>query len=83
MSGRLCVFGEHSDWAGAWASTYPDVPAGRTLVCGLGWAVCVGGGWRDAGCCADSFPSQPPPLAGRRYPGGALRAVQDDGAPGV
>ena len=44
MSGRLCVFGEHSDWAGAWASTYPDVPAGRTLVCGLGWAVCVWGG---------------------------------------
>ncbi|MEM7247772.1 MAG: GHMP kinase [Acidobacteriota bacterium] len=36
VPGRLCLFGEHSDWAGAWRSTHPEVHVGQCLVAGIG-----------------------------------------------
>jgi galactokinase len=32
--GRVCLFGEHSDWAGGHRAANPEIVAGRTLVCG-------------------------------------------------
>lgn len=32
--GRVCLFGEHSDWAGGMRRFNPDIPVGRTIVCG-------------------------------------------------
>ena len=32
--GRVCLFGEHSDWAGGMRRFSPDIPVGRTIVCG-------------------------------------------------
>ncbi len=34
VPGRLCLFGEHSDWAGGWRSTHPALPPGVCLVTG-------------------------------------------------
>ena len=34
VPGRLCLFGEHSDWAGAHRATHPDLAPGRCLVTG-------------------------------------------------
>ncbi len=34
VPGRLCLFGEHSDWAGAWRSVRPDLEPGYCLVTG-------------------------------------------------
>ena len=34
VPGRLCLFGEHSDWAGGYRATHPEIPAGRCLVSG-------------------------------------------------
>jgi len=34
VTGRLCLFGEHSDWAGALRSIDPDIAPGACLVCG-------------------------------------------------
>jgi len=34
VPGRLCLFGEHSDWAGAYRTTHPDIAPGRCLVAG-------------------------------------------------
>jgi len=34
VPGRLCLFGEHSDWAGAWRATYPALAPGACLVAG-------------------------------------------------
>lgn len=30
----MCLFGEHSDWAGGMRRFNPDIPVGRTIVCG-------------------------------------------------
>ena len=32
--GRVCLFGEHSDWAGGMRRFNPEIPVGKTLVCG-------------------------------------------------
>ncbi len=34
MPGRLCLFGEHSDWAGGYRSTQPELTPGYCLVTG-------------------------------------------------
>jgi galactokinase len=34
VPGRLCLFGEHSDWAGAHRATHPGLAPGRCLVAG-------------------------------------------------
>jgi galactokinase len=34
VPGRLCLFGEHSDWAGAWRTVRAELPAGWCLVAG-------------------------------------------------
>ena len=34
VPGRLCLFGEHSDWAAGYRTTHPDLPLGRCLVTG-------------------------------------------------
>lgn len=34
VPGRLCLFGEHSDWAGAWRATRPALTPGYCLVAG-------------------------------------------------
>lgn len=34
VPGRLCLFGEHSDWAGAWRASHPNVHLGHCLVTG-------------------------------------------------
>jgi len=34
VPGRLCLFGEHSDWAGAWRATHPELTPGYCLVAG-------------------------------------------------
>lgn len=49
VPGRLCLFGEHSDWAGAWRSRDPRLHPGHCLVAGT-----------DAG-----IHSRAAPLAGR------------------
>jgi mevalonate kinase len=34
VSGRLCLFGEHSDWAGGYRSSHPELSRGLCLVAG-------------------------------------------------
>lgn len=34
IPGRICLFGEHSDWAGGYRQQNPDLAVGRTLICG-------------------------------------------------
>jgi galactokinase len=34
VPGRLCLFGEHSDWAGAYRATHPALAPGRCIVAG-------------------------------------------------
>ncbi len=34
VPGRVCLFGEHSDWAGAYRSVNPEIEKGQTLIVG-------------------------------------------------
>ncbi|MEN8182449.1 MAG: hypothetical protein ABFS46_07930, partial [Myxococcota bacterium] len=34
VPGRLCLFGEHSDWAAGYRGSHPEIPEGRCLVTG-------------------------------------------------
>jgi len=34
VPGRVCLFGEHSDWAGGYRRANPDLDMGYTLICG-------------------------------------------------
>jgi galactokinase len=34
VPGRICLFGEHSDWAGGHRSKNPSIAKGHTLICG-------------------------------------------------
>lgn len=34
VPGRVCLFGEHSDWAGGYRRTHPHIEKGYTLICG-------------------------------------------------
>ena len=34
VPGRLCLFGEHSDWAGGYRPANPSIEKGYTLICG-------------------------------------------------
>ena len=34
VPGRICLFGEHSDWAGGYRRINADIEKGRTLICG-------------------------------------------------
>ena len=34
VPGRLCLFGEHSDWAGGYRKENPQIEKGYTLICG-------------------------------------------------
>ena len=34
VPGRICLFGEHSDWAGGYRRTNPNLTQGYTLICG-------------------------------------------------
>lgn len=34
MPGRVCILGEHSDWAGGFRRFNPELSSGRTIVCG-------------------------------------------------
>lgn len=33
VPGRICLFGEHSDWAGGYRRINADIEQGYTLVC--------------------------------------------------
>lgn len=35
VPGRLCLFGEHSDWAGTYSSRNAEIPEGRAIVTGI------------------------------------------------
>lgn len=35
VPGRLCLFGEHSDWAGQYRSSNPNIEKGFAIICGL------------------------------------------------
>ena len=39
VPGRLCLFGEHTDWAGAMRNTNKDVAVGRTIVAGINYGL--------------------------------------------
>lgn len=39
MPGRLCLFGEHTDWAGAMRSTNKDIAIGCTIVAGINYGL--------------------------------------------
>jgi galactokinase len=34
VPGRLCLFGEHSDWAGGYRRSHPEIEPGYTVICG-------------------------------------------------
>ena len=34
VPGRICLFGEHSDWAGGYRRINADIERGYTLICG-------------------------------------------------
>lgn len=34
VPGRVCLFGEHSDWAGGYRTVDPTIPTGQTIICG-------------------------------------------------
>lgn len=34
VPGRICLFGEHSDWAGGYRRDHPEIAKGYTLICG-------------------------------------------------
>ena len=34
VPGRICLFGEHSDWAGGYRRTNPKIEKGYTILCG-------------------------------------------------
>jgi len=34
VPGRICLFGEHSDWAGGYRRVNPEIKRGYTLICG-------------------------------------------------
>ena len=34
VPGRICLFGEHSDWAGGYRRINADIEKGHTLICG-------------------------------------------------
>ena len=35
VPGRLCLFGEHSDWAGKYVSQNPEILEGQAIVTGI------------------------------------------------
>ncbi len=39
MPGRICLFGEHSDWAGGYRRQNPAIEKGYTLICGVNQGV--------------------------------------------
>lgn len=41
VPGRLCLFGEHSHWAGAYRATHPEIAPGRCLVVGTEQGLCA------------------------------------------
>jgi len=34
VPGRICLFGEHSDWAGGYRTENSEIPVGKCLICG-------------------------------------------------
>jgi galactokinase len=48
VPGRLCLFGEHSDWAGAYRATHPALSPGRCLVAGTDQGLQATAGPSDA-----------------------------------
>jgi galactokinase len=34
LPGRICLFGEHSDWAGGYRRVNANIEKGYTLICG-------------------------------------------------
>ncbi len=41
VPGRVCLFGEHSDWAGGWRTANPDLAPGRALLVGTNQGLCA------------------------------------------
>lgn len=39
VPGRLCLFGEHSDWSGPLRKVNPDISPGLTIVCGINYGL--------------------------------------------
>ena len=35
VPGRLCLFGEHSDWAGGYRKINPNIEKGRAIIVGI------------------------------------------------
>jgi galactokinase len=69
VPGRLCLFGEHSDWAGAYRTTHPALAAGRCLVAGTDQ------GLEAEVTCADGFELETVLPHGERR--GPLRVAAD------
>ena len=40
VPGRLCLFGEHSDWAGHYRTMNADIVAGAAIVTGIEQGIC-------------------------------------------
>jgi galactokinase len=64
VPGRLCLFGEHSDWAGAHRATHPALSPGRCIVAGT-----------DQGLAATAVPSDVVELSTVLPDGGRVASV--------
>jgi galactokinase len=64
VPGRLCLFGEHSDWAGGYRTTHPALSPGRCLVAGT-----------DQGLQATAGPSEAVELSSVLPDGGRVASV--------
>ena len=42
VPGRLCLFGEHSDWAGFYRITNKEIEPGRAIVTGIEQGIQIG-----------------------------------------
>jgi galactokinase len=47
VPGRLCLFGEHSDWAGGYRATHPELHRGYCLATGTDQTLAARAEWRE------------------------------------
>ncbi len=66
VPGRICLFGEHSDWAGGYRQTNPSIEKGYTLICGT-----------DQGIYAQVEPHPSALVVTATMPGGEIRGPHE------
>ena len=66
VPGRLCLFGEHSDWAGGYRRVNPGIEEGYTLICGT-----------DQGIQAEVAPHRDKLVMTASMPGGETRGPRE------